>query len=97
MKDNVNSEGRFILGSGSVEGKVRYYYYIQDGVGYRIKDIGAEGLLLIEDQDKTAYLSEYKSNNRLRWFGIETGTSRDSELHIPKGTIIKGIYELDLQ
>lgn len=95
--DNVTSNGRFVLGSGTVEGNITYFYYVKDGAGFRVGKTTATNLLLLEDQEKDAFLLEYESDVDMHMWGITFSSYKGPELHIPKGTIIKGVHELDLK
>lgn len=98
LSDSVGSRGAFALGSGRISSEMYYFYYVYAGAGYKVEHTTASGLVLFDDQKgKTAYLVEYYPNVELKMWGIKFGSSKDSELHIPKGTIIKNVYDLDLK
>lgn len=97
VADSVGVKGRFTLGSGRIESEMYYFFYVAEGTGYRVGKITANNLVLYDDQETTAFTRVWLPNNELKFWGLATGKNRPSELHIPKGAIIKDVYELDLK
>lgn len=99
LQDNTTSRGSFFLGSGSIQGEMRYFYFRQEGVGYKAESKPAYSSLIVEDEEKAPYLVEYHwrfiNPNAWKW-GLEPNTTRDDEFHIPKGSILRN-YTLDLK
>lgn len=109
LKDNQEVSGNFFLGSGSFDGELKYYGYEDIGndrykmVKFPISSIIVEDV----DSSKESYFVEikkiYDPNDKVfdydKWM---MGPWSDSihvrwEIHIPKGSIIRNDYELDLE
>jgi len=97
IADSVETHGTFVLGTGSINSEIYYFYYVKDGDGYRVEKRMFTDLILFDDQTNDAYFVDFTPNVELKWFYFNVGKHKSSELHVPKGTIIKNVYDLDLK
>lgn len=90
-------DGSFILGGGSVEGKLVYYAYekTEDG-GYSLLKIDAEGspnnkLTIYERNETPRYIIEWKCDEEFERINYikDRNCSRERSLIVPENTIIK--------
>jgi len=96
LQDNINSEGSFFLGSGSVEGELKYYFYERKGEGFVANSIHSDGVILLES-DEAAYEQWLKKDDKWwYWIFVLSGSEQKTIIKIPKGTILNN-YNLDLK
>lgn len=82
-------EGSFFLGSGTIDGKQKYYYMIEEEKGINIKSVNAEKSYVKEDNNKNPkieYMSSEFTNNVARKLFIN-GLSSEYIIHIPENSI----------
>lgn len=97
VKDGV--EGHFFLGSGTVEGKQYYFYYLknEDGSLTPAKVNADEDVKIYEEERKDATLVKYNAEfkNEIAYIiGVPTMQGKKSvEFHVPVGTVKIG-YEM---
>lgn len=98
LNDRSNTSGSFFLGSGQVEGVMKYTYYYKNGDYYKMGSRDAEGVL-IKYTDGPAYIEirekKLKKGPLINKFVIY---SQEPQIiiHIPEGSI-KTYYNLDAQ
>lgn len=102
LEDNVSSNGRVFLGSGTVEGESKYFYMISDELGYKTNSSSSSNSFIKEIADnQNAYVElkkkQFKNNVvgflfPLNW--LEQGNA--TVFHIPKGSISND-YNVDLK
>ena len=98
VKDNSYVEGRLFLGIGNIAEEPNYTFYIKEGDGYIMQTRSVEGVVVIEDQEPGAgYFLDYVNDSELRLWGIADSTQPKDELHVPEGTVIKNVFDLDLE
>jgi hypothetical protein len=97
LRDKDGVEGRFFLGSGSVEGAPYYFYYSKlNGGGFKPGKVKvSDGVRVYEDADDgTATLVSYQWDIDLSWawlIAIPVNSGGYSyDFHVPKGTIRTG-------
>jgi len=86
--------GTFVLGTGNVSTKTKYYVVIKTNIGYQIKDIDASVAYILYTKDhphlETYSHKDYKSS-KARWF--TTGATTYYKIYVPEGSIIEN-YEI---
>lgn len=94
LRTSNDLNGTFVLGTGNVSTKTKYYMVIKTNIGYQIKDIDASVayILYTKDQPHLEIYShkDYKCS-KARWF--TTGATTYYKIYVPKGSIIEN-YEI---
>ncbi len=72
------TEGKFFLGSGRVEGEQYYYYFTPEQGGHRLHKVNAEKAIIIEDDNEQP---------RLVTIIIDQYGFKDTFIYIPEGSI----------
>jgi len=98
LQDNSSVSGEFLLGSGRIEGKMKYVFYYESDGGYRMKQVDCSGVL-IKSTKSTPKVEIYKkklTDDFINNFGLFTWFERKNKyiIYVPKGTI-KHNYNLD--
>lgn len=95
LADGQGVRGSFFLGSGSVNSKPAYYFYVSTGPGRFKQDyVYADGVEIVE-QEGPAKLKKYDCHwNSTGWQNEETRTDCKIEFVVPNGTVVPG-YVLD--
>lgn len=95
IADGANIQGRFMLGSGTIEGVPCYVYYVGNDIkGYKIARIKAENVVIKEEQNCTPRIV-YNGWKRIKPFFksflIIPRIIHEDEvtIYVPKGTIIR--------
>ena len=58
------ANGRFILGSGTIESKPIYYYYVKDKDGlYEMQHISADTIKIKQDNESKPHIEHYKTKD----------------------------------
>lgn len=99
MQDNVTTEGRFFLGSGSFEGTPKYFYYYEDDRGIRQSNVSVNKSYVIQEERDNAKLIKTTSQpNFPPWntFKIHFGGDTYYEFYVPEGTVVES-FNLDLE
>lgn len=103
IEDNVASEGDFFLGSGSIEGKLKYFYTTKDEQGgYKVDSIPSSNTTIymdIKDNENSrieTWKGEPKSGILNSIIGSLKGNPSEYRVHIPKGSL-KENYNVDLK
>lgn len=104
VEDNMQTEGSFVLGCGSVDEDLTYYYMVNTNRGYKVKDIPASECYIKiigsndDDGITTPQIVEYQGefiNENHYWIGMPSGHSY-SVMYVPEDTI-KEKYNVDLE
>lgn len=94
LRTSNELNGTFVLGTGNVSTKTKYYMVIKTNIGYQIKDIDASVayILYTKDQPHLEIYShkDYKCS-KARWF--TTGATTYYKIYVPEGSIIEN-YEI---
>lgn len=94
LRTSNDLNGAFVLGTGNVSTKTKYYVVIKTNIGYQIKDIDASVayILYTKDQPHLEIYShkDYKIS-KARWF--TTGATTYYKIYVPEGSIIEN-YEI---
>ena len=93
ISDSVGSSGRFTLGTSRIESEMDYFSYIKEGNGYKVfKILNDSSTILIENESEKAIF-----DTGLWGFKFCRTPINNKIISVPKGTIIKSEYELDLK
>lgn len=94
LRTSNDLNGTFVLGTGNVSTKTKYYVVIKTNIGYQIKDIDASVayILYTKDQPHLEIYShkDYKCS-KAKWFTI--GATTYYKIYVPEGSIIEN-YEI---
>lgn len=94
LGDGSSISGRFYLGSGTIDEKMVFNYYADNGGSYSLMQAGAEISSIVEDDGKYVETSVKVTPSRWYTFGMETVTH--VTFHVPKNSV-KNNYILDAQ
>jgi len=100
---NSNAQGKFILGSGTVENKNYYYYIVKTDKGYQIDKMEITNKVYIREGCNDNPFIEYTKYNatHINWFSKlffkKEFFKKCGEIifHVPTGTIV-GNYNIDV-
>ena len=96
MQDNLATEGDFFLGSGHVDGELKYFYVVKDEFGYTVTNVNADDAY-IQYSTERCHLEKhtYTFDN---WFvrSIAVPCSDRYIFYVPEGSIIND-YAVDLK
>jgi hypothetical protein len=97
LKDNISINGSFFLGSGNIDGKLKYYFYIKTkSGGFKAQNIEADNVEIFEN-NKTPCIIKYESKfKNIIWNWIAFTIKEKAEINIPKGSILRN-YKLNLK
>lgn len=94
IKNEIGITGHFVLGTGSVNSEMYYFYYTKGDYGYKIDKIKANDIEIVEreDSEQIGYIVKYKEvlKNDNYWvsFGKEVFFGKTKMvIYVPKGTI----------
>lgn len=94
LRTSNDLSGTFVLGTGSVSSKTKYYVVIKTNLGYKIKDIDASVAYILYTKDKPhleIYSHKGYKTSKARWFA--TGATTYYKIYVPEGSIIEN-YEI---
>ena len=99
LQDNNSVSGNFFLGTGQIEGKMKYVFYYEENGLYRMMQLNYN-LVQIKYSDskpKVNVTENYPSNSIINYFAIDLDIyDKTYIIEVPKGTI-KSNYNLDAQ
>ena len=100
LSDNESIEGSFFLGSGRINGDMKYVFIAEEENGKIMKDINAGNTYIIEDDDEEPrieyYYERYKNKSIPKYFfGIDDSFSH-YVVRIPEDSIMNQ-YKIDLE
>lgn len=97
LQDNNSLSGDFFLGSGSVEGKMKYVFYYETDGGFKMAQVDYEDAIIkYSNEPKVIKHKEEHTDSFINWFAVDIFTITNYEIFIPKGAI-KSNYNLDAQ
>ena len=96
LQDNVSAQGRFFLGSGHVDGKLKYFYVEETELGYAVRNVGADNTYIryTNGECHMETLSYEFTNDFVRLIAVPVGVRY--VFYIPEGSIVQN-YTIDLQ
>lgn len=98
LQDNSHVSGGLFLGTGSINGSMKYvFYYELPNGGFKMNQISYENTTIIYSNDKKVIIyKEEPTNSFLNWFAIDLEFNTSYEIYVPKGTISND-FKLDAQ
>ena len=97
FQDNNSVSGSFFLGSGSIDGKMKYVFYYEVNGGFKMAQIDYDDAIIkYSDNVKAIRYKEEPTDAFINWFAVDIYMSDTYEIFVPKGTI-KSNYNLDAQ
>lgn len=97
LQDNNSVSGSFFLGSGSIDGKMKYVFYYEIDGGFKMAQIDYnDAIIKYSDTVKAIRYKEEPTDDLINWFAVDICMSDTYEIFVPKGTI-KNNYNLDAQ
>lgn len=102
LQDNNNSEtSSLFLGSGYINGEMKYVFYYETDGGYKMKQLSYDNAL-IKYTNETPKVETYREEqtdafiNKFSVYMGSCGCNNKNIIYVPKGTI-KNNYNLDVQ
>jgi hypothetical protein len=99
LQDNNSVSGQFFLGSGQIDGKMQYVFYLEENDFYTMHQI-EYNLAQIKHTDSIPKINVYKITQTdafINYFAIDWNIGDQTYIiEVPKGTI-KTNYNLDAQ
>lgn len=91
LQDHLTGDGTFFLGSGSANGKMKYYYYYESEYGLEYDSVSADSVTIVFDDEPRliTYKDQFKNRTLANWF-FEFGSTK-KVLYIPQNTVIDTI------
>lgn len=82
LERGTSASGNFVLGTGSIDTDIAYYYYVSTDKGYRMDKITSSNyeIYIVEDNNCTPCITLNKEAN---------GYDKYYIIYVPKGTIIQ--------
>lgn len=99
LKDRFGEEGRFFLGSGSIDQKPYYVFYREDGKAIILDKVPAEGVKVYEEERHNAIMERYflvRKGWKIHPAAVDSNCKGVIKFRIPKGTVVRS-YNLDLR
>lgn len=100
LKDNNNVSGNFLLGSGSINGEMKYTFYYEENGFYKMKQIDVNNTSIKYSNDiKVERYREEATESFINYFAIddlENESNMSYIIYIPEGSI-KNNYTLDAE
>lgn len=100
FRDAIGIHGSFFIGSGSIDSKLKYYFYKKlPDEGYQADSVDAKNAIIYQDEIKQPYMDVYglRFTNQLEnLFAFPTGVWYSSyKIHVPPNSITQN-YKLNL-
>lgn len=101
LQDNNSVSGSFFLGSGYINGEMKYVFYYETDGGYKIKQLSYDNALIkyTNETPKVETYREVQTDAFINKFSVYMGgcgCNNKNIIYVPKGTI-KQNYNLDAQ
>lgn len=97
LQDNNSIKGNFFLGSGQIEGKMKYVFYYEENGLYKMNQIDYDKVSIkySDDQAKVNVTEVDLTDSLINYFGIDWDLGNKTYIiEVPKGTI-QNNYSLD--
>ena len=97
LQDNNSVGGSFFLGSGQIEGKMKYVFYYEEDGFYKMKtiDYNLVKIKYSDEKPKVIVVEQKPIENFINMFAIDN-LKETYIIEVPKGTI-RNDYNLDAQ
>ncbi len=99
LQDNNSVKGSFFLGSGQIEGKMKYVFYYENDGFYKLEqaDYNEVKVKYSDDKPKAELFNQKNVKHAfINNFAIDCNCYQEYIIYVPKGTI-KQNYSLDAQ
>jgi hypothetical protein len=99
LQDNNSVKGSFFLGSGQIEGKMKYVFYYETGGYYKLEQVDYNKVKIKYSDEKPKAERVNRKNVKgafINNFAIDCNCLDEYIISVPKGTI-KQNYTLDAQ
>jgi hypothetical protein len=99
LQDNNDQSGKLFLGTGSIEGKMKYVFYYQEDSIYKLKQIDCENAsIILSDSARVERYRKEKTKAFINYFALDDLCEHSMMfvIYVPKGSI-KNNYNLDAQ
>ena len=98
LKDSINSEGRFFLGTGSDKSHLYYWYVTVDEDGARtVHKLDADNVKVYEDDEEIPRIVETCTHSSNFWHRFFAFTEmQTTKIYVPKDTITSN-FEVNLE
>ncbi len=95
LQDNSSVSGHFFLGSGVIDGGMKYCMYYEYGDGYRMFLIGHnDASIVFSDDPHLVQYEDTETDDIINKFSMRPLDNSYYVIHVPKGTI-RNQYNLD--
>ena len=97
FKDGSSINGSFFLGTGSIDGTMKYTFYYKTEGGFKMKQLNYDNVI-VKYSDEAPKVEEYKSRQTNASINKYSFDLKDKEyiVYVPEGTV-KNNYVLDAQ
>ncbi len=99
LQDNNSVKGSFFLGSGQIEGKMKYVFYYENDGYYKLEQADYEEVKVKYSDEKPKverFNRNYVKDALINHFAIDLNSYQEYIIYVPEGTI-KQDYYLDAQ
>jgi len=98
LQDKNSVIGHFFLGSGSIDGDMKYVFMSKEQNGFRMESFDANEAIVVYSDDKKIerYESEFKNQTLKKLFGQPWFADSEYKIYVPDGTI-QNSYNVDLK
>lgn len=99
LQDNSQISGDFFLGSGSVDGKMKYCFYTEENGLFTFNKINTDNAKIkyTDGQPQITIYTKGLKKSWINWFAIDFDLDKKTYLiEVPKGTVNNN-YNLDTQ
>lgn len=96
LEDNMKQQGKFFLGSGTVNNELHYYFVLKTEHGFKVKNVSAEETEVRYDSQPHIVIKQ--ATGFKHWYNYiwAIPIKTQSTIYVPEGTIINN-YNIDLQ
>jgi len=97
LQDNLGTSGSFFLGSGNIDGSIKYVFYYKAEGSFRMAQVDyKDAVIKYSDEAKVIRYKEEPIGAFINLFALDIPSRDEYEIYVPKGTI-KNDYNLDAQ
>lgn len=90
LNDSSSVSGAMFLGSGVIDGTMKYSYYRADGAAKQLETVNASDIRVFEDTDKAYVRKSVNCTSSWEWLTSCVMSPEVVEIHVPKSTIRQG-------
>ena len=90
LNDNITASGSFYLGSGRVDGEMKYFYVEETNKGKTVDSISADNVYIVESNTEKPRIEKWQEkweNESLVWLSLCDGTNViEYKIYIPENS-----------